>query len=85
MNSAAETYASSREVMNTSSPLAEIADSKLRRRSLASVAGNAITAYPPGRPGMKVRSHAALIGKNTTARSFFARAQILGKSARSIV
>src|SRR4029077_16389617 len=37
-------------------------------KALASVADNrGFPAYPPGRPGMKVRSHAALIGKKQPA------------------
>jgi hypothetical protein len=36
-------------------------------------------AYPPGRPGMKIRSHAALIGKKYDGALLFRQSAYLGK------
>src|SRR4029077_7739269 len=49
-------------------------------KAFASVADNrGFPAYPPGRPGVKVRSHAALIGKKHDSTLLFRQGANLGE------
>ena len=84
MNSAAESRF--RQVSEPQFAFGRDRRQHIEMKASASVADNrGFPAYPPGRPGMKVRSHAALIGKKHDSTLLFRQgANLWENPARSI-